>query len=90
MTIIQRIRQRFCQHEDNPDNRNHHVPFIGYEFQCPKCKAYVAYFKTNDSYMNISELQHNIVVEEGKKLYDIEFYKIKEYNNGRSTESQHD
>lgn len=60
-------KEKLISKEDNPDNRNHQVPFIGYEFQCPKCKAYVAYFTSNDSYMNISELQHNTVVEEGKK-----------------------
>lgn len=69
--FIQKIRQRYCHHIDEPDNRNHKVPFVGYEFKCPKCNAYVAYFINSDSYMNLTELQHNIVVEEGKKMYGI-------------------
>jgi hypothetical protein len=47
------------------------MPFIGYEFQCPKCKAYVAYFRDDDNYMVLSELQHNVVVEEGKKFWAV-------------------
>lgn len=80
MKLLQRIKQRFCSHEDDPRNRNHKMPFIGYEFQCPKCKAYVAYFQSNGSYMNLSELQHNIVTEEGKKLWTLQWKK--EYQNG--------
>ena len=67
MSIIRTIKQHFCRHKDNPNDRNYQMPFVGYEFQCPKCQAYVAYFKSNDSYITISELQHNMVVEEGKK-----------------------
>ena len=74
MSIIRKIKQRFCHHEDNPNNRNHQMPFVGYEFQCPKCKAYVAYFKSNDSYMNMSELQHNTAIEEGKKLWAMNWW----------------
>lgn len=69
--LIRKLRQKFCRHIDEPDNRNHKVPFVGYEFQCPKCKAYVAYFKSNDSYVILSELQHNIAVEEGNKLIEL-------------------
>ena len=71
MNPIRRIKQHFCPHEDNPDNRNAQVPFLGYEFQCPKCQAYVAYFKNGDSYINLTDLQHNTVVEEGKKFWAI-------------------
>lgn len=67
--LIRRIKQRYCHHTDLSDNRNYQVPFHGYEFQCPKCKAHVAYFESYNDYVLLSELQHNIVVEEGKKLY---------------------
>ena len=78
MNLIQRMKQHFCHHDDNPDNRNHQVPFVGYEFQCPKCKAHVAYFQSNDSYMNMSELQYNTVIEEGKKLWALEWHRKEE------------
>ena len=68
MSIIRTIKQHFCRHIDDPINRNHQMPFIGYEFKCPKCGAYVAYFINSNDYMILSELQHNIAVEEGKKL----------------------
>jgi hypothetical protein len=81
MSNIRKIKQRFCHHEDNPDNRNERVPFISYEFQCPRCKAYVAYFKSNDSYVNLTELQHNTVVEEGKKHW-ARYHNHKEIEHG--------
>ena len=70
--LIQRIRQKWCRHIDEPQNRNSQMPFVGYEFQCPKCKAYVAYFQNSNDYIILSELQHNIAVEEGKKYWLIE------------------
>ena len=68
MKVLRRIKQRFCRHIDDPANRNYQMPFVGYAFQCPKCEAYVAYFINSNDYMILSELQHNIAVEEGKKL----------------------
>lgn len=69
MSIIRKIKQRFCRHIDNPDNRNYQMSFAGYEFQCPKCGSYVAYFADHEGYTVLSELQHNIAIEEGKKYW---------------------
>lgn len=69
MELLKRIKQKLCRHIDEPNNRNYQVPFVGYAFQCPKCRAYIAYFEDYNDYMIMSELQHNIIVEEGKKLY---------------------
>ena len=73
MKLIQRIKQRFCKHIDMPDERNHRMPFLGYSFQCPKCKSYVAYFKNWDEYINISDKEHMLLVEEGKKLWNVQY-----------------
>jgi hypothetical protein len=77
MNLIQRIKQRFCRHIDDPINRTYVVPFVGYEFQCPKCKAYVAYFENFNDYIILSELQHNIITDEGKKLQQLEYNYVK-------------
>ena len=69
MKLIQRIRQRFCRHIDSPKDRNKVMPFVGYIFQCPKCKAYVAYFDHWGEYSDISEEERNIFIEEGAKLW---------------------
>lgn len=68
--IAQRIKQRFCHHIDHPNDRNHQTPFVGYMFQCPKCKGYVAYFKYWDDFINVSEKRYNIFAEEGVKLWE--------------------
>ena len=75
MKLIQSIKQHFCHHFDEPIYRNHQVTFIGYIFQCPKCGAYVAYFQDLNTYSILSELQYNIIVEEGKKLWSLEHYR---------------
>lgn len=72
MKILRTIKQHFCRHIDDPNNRTYVVPFEGYEFQCPRCKAYVAYFENLNDYALLSELQHAIVAEEGKKLQRLE------------------
>lgn len=71
MSFIQRIKRKFCRHTDELASRNYEMPFIGYEFYCPKCEAYVAYFAEDNSYMILSEMQHNIAVEEGKKFWAV-------------------
>ena len=69
MKLLQRIKQRFCSHEDDPRNRNKIMPFVGYIFECPKCKAYVAYFDHWGEYTDISEKERKIFIEEGAKLW---------------------
>ena len=70
MKLIQRIRQRFCRHEDDPRSRNKVMPFVGYIFQCPKCNGYVAYFDYWNEYADITEKEHIIFIEEGVKLWE--------------------
>ena len=66
--LVQKIKQRFCCHIDDPDNRNYYVPFTGYAFCCPKCKGYIAYFTNwNDSIL-VSEEKYNFFVVEGNKF----------------------
>ena len=73
MKLVQRIRQRFCRHEDDPRNRNKIMPFAGYIFQCPKCKGHVAYFYNWNEYADISEQDRIIFTEEGAKLFELEW-----------------
>lgn len=77
MQLIRRIKQKLCRHIDDSNNRNYKVPFVGYEFRCSKCGGYVAYFMTHDVYFLLSELQHNIIVEEGIKLWEMNWNQYK-------------
>ena len=70
MKIIQRIKQHFCHHIDDPRNRNKIMPFYGYAFQCPKCKGYVVCFENWSEYADIREYEYKLFVEEGKKIWD--------------------
>lgn len=81
MSLIQRIKQRFCRHEDDPCNRNKVMPFAGYIFQCPKCKAHVAYFDSWGEYADITEKECIIFTEEGAKLWEI-MWNRKDDENG--------
>lgn len=67
-SLIRRIKQRFCCHEDYPDYRNYAMPFLGYAFQCPQCKGYVAYFKEWGDYLDISKKKYELFTNEGNKL----------------------
>lgn len=69
MKLIQKIKQHFCRHIDDPNGRNHRVPFLGFVFKCPKCQGYVVYFKNWDGYYDISEKQYISYTEEGDKLW---------------------
>ena len=71
MKLIQRIKQRFCRHIDDPINRNCVMPFEGYIFQCPKCGGYVAYFNGLGEYTDISEKERDFFIKEGTKLWEI-------------------
>ena len=73
MKLIQRIKQRFCQHIDDPRHRNKTMPFTGYIFQCPKCQAHVAYFHNWNEYTEISEKERKIFIEEGTKLWALQW-----------------
>ena len=79
MKLIQKIKQHFCRHIDSSDSRNYKVPFVGYEFQCPKCKAYIAYFENCGRSVVLSELQHNTVIEEGKKLWAMGWNEVNDH-----------
>ena len=70
MKIIQKIRQHFCRHIDDPINRNKIMPFYGYIFQCPKCKGHVACFDAWGEYADITERERILLIEEGKKLWN--------------------
>lgn len=69
MSLLRKIKQRFCRHIDDPSKRNKMMPFKGYMFQCPKCNGYVAYFESGDKYFNISEWKRDIFLEEGFKCW---------------------
>lgn len=73
MKIIQKIRQHFCRHEDDPRNRNKIMPFGGYIFQCPKCQGHVAYFDAWGEYADITEKERLLFTEEGEKLWALEW-----------------
>ena len=71
MKLIQKIKQCFCRHEDDPRKRNKVMPFVGYIFQCPKCKAHVAYVDHYNEYAIISEDERDIFTEEGAKIWEM-------------------
>ena len=73
MKIIQRIKQRFCRHIDDPRNRNKLMPFFGYVFQCPKCKGYVVCFENWREYADITENEYLMFVEEGEKIWNRQY-----------------
>ena len=57
------------------------MPFFGYAFQCPKCKRYVVCFKNQNEYVNITEKEYKVFVEEGKKLLYIQYAQEYEGNH---------
>lgn len=73
MTLMQRIKQYFCRHTYTGATK-YTTPFLGWMFQCPKCKGYVVYFKEWDEFVDISEQRYELFREEGEKLHSRGFY----------------
>ena len=73
MTLMQRIKQYFCRHTYAGATK-YTTPFLGWMFQCPKCKGYVVYFKEWDEFVDISEQRYELFREEGEKLHSRGFY----------------
>lgn len=58
--------QRMCMHQDLEENR-HYGKYSGYVYQCPLCKAYVAYYEPLQRMVRISKKGYDFYIERNKE-----------------------